>query len=137
MTIDDHDSLDATTWFERMERFADGLSMASEEPARHIRKAYHLNCLAPPALKPLMAAPVEEERLEAMLDCGAYESAVSCMIGPAGKVTVSSDRAEGGIQVTMRVRPGETNAQDTSGDWPIALLEAWAVSFLRLRPRPH
>lgn len=135
ITYDD-ECLDTTTWFDRMERFATGLCEQPASPARHIRKAYHLHCLAPEALKPAMPAPLEEDRMEAMLECGAYESAVASLIGPAGQVTVRNGD-EGGIQLAMRVSPDASSAQDSADTWPMALLEAWAASFLRLRARPH
>lgn len=136
MTGYDQESLDAMTWFERMGRFVEGLSQDHARPDRHIRKAYHLHCLAPDALKPMMAAPVEEARMEAMLECGAFESAVTSLIGTAGRVAVSSG-AGGGIEVCMSVGPGLPEDNPANDAWPIAMLEAWAESFLRLRPLPH
>lgn len=133
-TVVDHEPLDAATWFDRMGRFVAGLDATDGTPSRHIRKAYHLHCLAPHPLKAMMAAPLPEERLEAMLECGAYESAVTSLIGKTGRVTVAPDATDGGIEVRLRVDPASPADATASETWPTAMLEAWAVSFLRLRP---
>lgn len=137
MMMTDQEPLDAITWFERMGRLLDGLGQDNGGPERHIRQAYHLHCLAPHPLKRMMADPVEEARMEAMLDCGAYESAVCTLIGPAGQITVGSGGTEPGIEVRMRVDPASLDGSGPDETWPIALLEAWAVSFMRLRTLPH
>lgn len=126
-----------STWFQRLGRLADGLSQSGNSPARHIRKAYYLHCLAPEAIKRMMPAPIEEARMEAMLECGAYESAVSSLIGTGGRVTVKSGERDGGVEVGLRVNPSAPEAQEISDTWPLAMLEAWAASFLRLRTAPH
>lgn len=137
LTAVEQESLDANTWFDRMRRLVEGLGEGDGTPDRHIRKAYHLHALAPQPIKEMMPAPVEEERLEAMLECGAYESAVASLIGNMGQVTVGCDDRPAGIEVRLRVEPGSPSGEDTIASWPRAMLEAWAVSFLRLRPLPN
>lgn len=105
-TMIDRETLDASTWFERMARLTAALGQGDGALDRHIRKAYHLHCLAPDAIKRMMSAPIEEARLEAMLECGAYDSAVGCLTGTEEPIEIS----------------------------PLARLEAWAASFLHLRP---
>lgn len=136
-TMTDHESLDIMTWLQRLGRLADGIGQSGESADRHIRKAYHLHCLAPDPLKRMMPPPIEENRMEAMLECGAYESAVSCLIGKGGCVTVKSGENDTGIEVSLRVNPSAPATEEPSETWPLAMLEAWAVSFLRLRPAPH
>ena len=134
MTVVEQEPLDANTWFDHMERLVEGLGKGESAPDRHIRKAYYLHALAPQPLKAMMPAPIEEERFEAMLDCGAYESAVTSLIGKMGQVTVACDDRDSDIEVRLRVNPGSPAGGDTLAPWPAAMLEAWAVSFLRLRP---
>lgn len=136
-TVLDQEALDADTWFDRMARLVEGLGECEGALDRHIRKAYHLHTLAPHPLKAMMAAPVEEERFEAMLECGAYESAIASLIGRTGDVTVGCDDLDAGIEVRLRVNPGSPVGKDTIASWPTAMLEAWAASFLRLRPLSH
>lgn len=135
-TIDREEALDIATWYDRMGRFIEGLNEGDGGAGRHIRKAYHLLSLAPYALRPMMAPPVEEAKLEAMLECGAFESAVASLIGKTGHVTVSNGDNDPAIEIRMRVEPS-TDGSSTIETWPMAMLEAWAVSFQRLRPLPH
>ena len=134
-TVNDQNTLDATTWFERMGRLVEGLNDKNGRPDRHIRKAYHLLCLAPTPIKRMLPDPIPESRLESLLECGAYESAVICILGGAGHVTVTTSGDERGIEIRLRIDPQAH--QTTHESWSIALLEAWAVSFLRLRALPH
>lgn len=135
-TVVEQEPLDADTWFDRMARLAEGLGEGA--PDRHLRKAYHLRALAPHPLKGMMAAAVEEERFEAMLECGAYESAVTSLIGETGQVAVARDDRHTGIEVRLRVDPGSPAGNETTtASWSTAMLEAWVVSFLRLRPLAH
>lgn len=136
-TVLEQEPLDANTWFDRMARLVEGLGEGEGAPDRHIRKAYHLQALAPHPLSAMMGAPVEEERFEAMLECGAYESAVTSLIGGAAQVTVGCDDPDAGIEVRLRVNPVSPGGEETATSWPTAMLEAWAVSFLRLRPLPN
>lgn len=134
MDIEDDGSLDAATWLRRMGRFVEGLAEGEASPARHIRQAYHLHCLAPDALKPLMPAPLEEARLEAMLERGAYVSAAASLVGLAG---VRNGAPDPEMAIGRYPAAGGFDARDADQGCPIAVLETWAASFLCLRGRPH
>lgn len=136
MTIDREEALDMATWYDRMGRLIAGLSAGEGGVARHIRKAYHLHALAPDALRPMMAEPIEEAKLEAMLECGAFESAVASLIGKAAHVTVVTGENDPAIEVRVRIEP-TVDGSSTTETWPMAMLEAWAVSLHRFRSLPH
>lgn len=125
-TVIEPEALDAFTWFDRVGRFRESLRQADPQPARHIRQAYHLHCLAPDALKRIMPAPLEELELDAMLASGHYEAAVSSLVGTVARATSPAPGAD-----ESALSSGAANA------WVLAVLEAWAASFLRLRPLRH
>lgn len=136
-TMHHQETLDAAMWFDRLGRFVERLGESGGGVDRHIRRAYHLQCLAPHALKPLLAEPIEETRLEAMLDCGAFESAITRLVGTAGQVTVKASEQDAAIEVRTRIAPRPHDGNAASDTWSVAMLEAWAVSFLRYRQLPH
>lgn len=134
-SVSEDDTLDAATWFDQMGRLLQGLIDSDATPERNIRKAYHLLCLAPHALKRMLPTPVAETRLEKMLECGAYESAVALLLGATGHVTVVGSDGGRGIEVRMRIDPQAP--EEPHEPWAMAMLEAWAVSFLRFRALPN
>ena len=135
MTVNEQEPLDTAIWFERMARFVQGLREAEGKPDHHIRKAYHLLCLAPKALKQTMPDPVEESRLEAMLECGAYESAVASIFGAASKVSIKTSNSTRGVEACMHIDPRAP--ESTRETWATAMLDAWAGSYLSRRPLPN
>lgn len=136
-TANNHEALDTATWFDRMDRFAAGLGEARSAPDRHIRKAYHLHCLAPHPLKGMMPPPVDEARMEAMLERGALESAVASLTGTAGQAALRNGAAAAAVEGDMSVDSTRMSETAVTEATPMAMLEAWAAGFLRLRSRPH
>lgn len=129
------EGLDPSTWLERMDRLAESIAQGAAAPDRHIRQAYHLQCLAPDGLRPMMTTPIEEERLEAMLEGGAFEAAVASVVG-----TASPERnSEASDHYVLRREDESLSSKQKSGVEadPMEMLQTWAKSFLRLRPQPH
>ncbi len=133
--IDDDFALDAVSWVSRVMRFIQGLSDETVAVDRHIRKAYHLQCLAPLEFRRLMVPSVAEAQIEAMLERGGYGCAVERITGVAAE---SSFELVGAAETGGRAPVGEVLSFETiRHNGILTTLETWASGFLRLRPVVH
>ncbi len=115
--ISQHDELlDPITWLGQVRRLVDGVHADPSCPERHIRKAYHLVCLAPEPLSRAFPDPIEEDALEAMLADEKYESAALRVVGPKFAVAKT--------------------APCPRGDRSLAILAACAENVLQLETQP-
>lgn len=115
-------------WCARMARLLDSLHDVDTPTARHIRTAYHLHCLAPHALRPIMTPTLDEDAFEAMLESGAYESATTSLVGAL--------HGEGPDYDGFVASP--SNAGRSSGEaQSMAMLGSWAVNFRNSIPVLH
>ena len=120
-TVEHQEVLDIATWCDRMARLINNLSAYPGDTAHHIRRAYHLHCLAPHALKPMMSGHVEEGHLEAMLERGAFQSAVAGLVGMRyGDLDGNEARIDGN---------GDSIDESSEEGRSRAMLAAWAGRF--------
>lgn len=123
--------LDPATWFLRVERLLDFAGKLDDE--RHdvvIRTAYHLVVLAPGPLRELFPRSIDEDGIEALLECGGHESAILALIGR--KVAFRAERESGSdiVEVVMSLEPDSIAVKGRHETLAMAMLKAWAQSLV-------
>jgi hypothetical protein len=122
----EQEPLEKGTWFKQLDRLLEALANSDGPPDRHIRRAYHLQCLAPPELRPMMAPPTDEQTFEALLDAGMHDDAVSLLIGaPDADLANAAPETMSGVE-RFGSLPGNSNSAGLSAQ---SRLAAWAASL--------
>lgn len=118
--------LDPVTWFCRLAKLlaqAEDLDVDSQQSV--IRQAYHLVRLAPEPFRGSLPVDLDEHRVESMLDCDAYESAVMALLGAETSFTLQKDPGVNEMSVVMsgdaRSAPGHGHHQSGAK----AMVQAW------------
>ena len=129
----EEDRLDEATWFEQLGRLAEGLAQCDIGPERHIRRAYHLQRLAPKSFGPKIPPPAEEHTFEALLEAGAYEEAVQRLVGTTCS-RVSSEKSQNAPSINASNRAGPVAERLHEPCQARSMLQSWAASFLQPCP---
>jgi hypothetical protein len=132
MERDSIEPLGLANWFGSVGRLS---ALAAEGPGTigsALRHAYHLVQLAPHALRTTVAAALNEQAFEDLLDAGVYDIAAQALVGsPAGLALV---RQPGSKAIFAEVRfpdgRGLGNAQGRT--IALAILQAWCRAALAL-----
>lgn len=118
--------LDLVTWFGRLAKLleqAEDRDVASQHSV--IRQAYHLVRLAPEPFRGSLPVDLEEHRVESMLDCDAYESAVMALLGPETSFTVQKDAGVDEMSVVMSVDARSAPGHGRHQSGAKAMVQAW------------
>lgn len=133
MDFTEQESLDPSTWLERIKRLAQSSQGPdADAPDRLIRLASYLARLAPPSIRELMPKPLDEARVEAFLDCGAYDSAVMALMGPRSFFTAQRKFGDDEVEVSVSMDPSTGHGTARHKLCAMAMLSAWAQCLAKL-----
>jgi len=122
--------LDAVLWFRRIQMIANGELSCLENSLRH---ASHLVLLAPAPFRQHVGLAIDEQRFEALLESGDFDTAARHLVAPAGALSIGRTADATALEATIRcpvlkcavVGRGETVAN--------AVIDAWTAHLLALR----
>lgn len=122
--------LDAALWFQRIDMIANGTLASVENSLRH---ASHLLQLTPRPLRPMVALSIDEERFEALLVSGDFDTAARYLLSEPSVLSIEGAAEVCVIKATIQcsvlnraiVGTGETVAK--------AVLDAWTTSLLAIK----
>ena len=127
MTIRSIEPLDPQTWFERVARLLEAAqTIEIQSPEALIRQAYHLVKLAPGPFRDILPVDMDEDAVEALLDCGGYESAVMALIGSQTSFTVRKDASRSEVSARLTLDPEAAPGHGRHESCALAMLQAWA-----------
>ena len=129
------DPLDPAKWFDRLGRL-DRDASGGLPPDRVIRIAYDLVRLAPLPMRAVLSSPLDEDDLEAILACNAYESAALHLIGPKFAFQVQKTTGEIVFHASVQLDPSFDAGHGASPDCASAMLIAWVRCLANLQ-RKH
>lgn len=133
MEFTENESLDPSTWLGRIRRLAQSSQgPEADAPARLIRLASYLARLAPEPIRELMPQTWDEARVEAFLDCGAYDSAVMALLGPRSFFTAERRLDHDEVDVTVTLDPASMPGIASHKICAMAMLSAWAQCLANL-----
>jgi hypothetical protein len=135
MRTGEQDRLDTATWLQQLSRLVDDLATEDACPGRHIRRAYHLQRLAPQSMGPMLAAQIDEESLEAVLETGSYDEAVTLLVGD-DVMTASQDTRLAVAGDGPSLSPSSNSDCDPNGRVR-ERLKAWAARYHRVSVMPQ
>lgn len=127
MTRDNIEPLDPHTWFARLAKLLRDATLT--EPGfqdKVIRQAYHLIKLAPGPLRVSLPADFDEQRVESMLECDAFESAVMVLVGLETSFTVQKDAGVNEMSVVVSLEAGSAPGHGRHESGAMAMIQAWA-----------
>ena len=125
--------LDPETWFNQVERLHGiARAMDGEAPDAAIRRAYHLSRLAPGPLRQIIPSSLDESALEALLECGGYESAVMALFGNQAGITIKKYATSPDVTVSVSLEESGVVGRGKHHTFAKALLEAWAQCLVNI-----
>lgn len=134
MSNQEIEPLEPSLWFAELERLSSRRAQVDgEAPDALFRKAFYLVQLTPLPLRELLPARVDEETIEAFLDCGAYLAAAMALFARPTSVTLVRESASKLFRATIGF-PGATSVGEDFDKEPAkAMLGAWCQAVLSLR----
>jgi hypothetical protein len=128
--------LEPEIWFEQIRTLATRLSrLGGDSPEAVIRKAYYLVQLTPTPLRHVVRCQTDEAVFEQMLDSGAYDAAVTALIGSPVGFEISRDAGRAGISASVRLPDDAGVGAARDQTVARALLAAWSRCLEGLRTR--
>ena len=145
MTLPEIEPLEPDIWFAQIAALGMRIeALGDQAPDAVIRKAFYLAQLAPEPLRPLLGGELDEDRLELLLSCEAYDQAALLVIGPV--VTFSLEKAAGAVRFNAQIAllPDAAPGRGAGQTGAAALLGGWIRCFSFLSelsisssPGPH
>ncbi|MDD3799412.1 MAG: hypothetical protein PHE36_09575 [Novosphingobium sp.] len=128
-----HDPLPADLWFTEIGKLEEScLHDGSDTSGSIVRRAFQLARLAPRPIGRILASPVSENEIEAMLERGETTEAAATVVGSGGKVGLPPRQGAGRCVASFGLgdeRPVSVEA----GSPALALVGAWARFFMTVR----
>ena len=125
--------LDPITWLDKLARLHSEAMGTEERPTdSFIRQAFHLTKLAPGPYRDLLPVDVDEERVEAMLECGAHESAMMALIKPETPFQVQKPRGAERFSAQVAIDTQAPLGQSSHKVCGKAILCAWLCSLAHI-----
>lgn len=133
MAPSDIEPLEPVLWFDELRKILDRITaIDGEAPDAIIRKAYYLSLLAPEPLRPLISSSVSEDRLEGLLEGGAYDEAVISLINPLLAMALSRSSQEGQFEAILQLPDGDSRGAGRGETVAKALMGAWIDCFVSI-----
>ena len=126
MSSPDIEPLEPHTWFLRLSKLlaeARDIDVAGQESL--IRQAYHLVKLAPGPFRDSLPVDLDEQWVESMLECGAFESAVMALVGVNTSFTVQKDAGAAEMSVVMALDAHSVPGHGHHRSGAKAMMQAW------------
>lgn len=135
MHYHDVEPLDSELWFAELEKLrARRARIDGEAPDALFRKALYLVQLTPAHFRSIIPARVDENTVEAFLDCGAYLSSAVSLIGDQAAVHLQRPQGSGVFTASIRLSDATAGGEGCDEDPAKALLGAWCMAVLALAP---
>lgn len=126
MSSHDIEPLDPHTWFRRLSKLLENAQNSDQlSPETFIRRAYHLMKLSPGPFRDGLPIELEEQRVESMLACEAFESAVMALLGTQISFTVQKDGGANEVSVVMSLDASSAPGHGRHKIGAIAMVQAW------------
>jgi hypothetical protein len=120
--------MEPSIWFERLGKLlASAVEKGAASPESVIRQAFHLVKLAPGPFREILPIDLDEERMERLLGCGGYESAVMALIGDRTTFSVHKVAGEQTVTAALSLDPHAQAGLGAHSSCAKAMLQAWVL----------
>jgi hypothetical protein len=134
MMDEEIEPLDAAMWFRRIEMIANRELGSVENALRH---ASHLMLLAPAPFRQHVGPAVDEQRFEALLDCGEFDTAARYLVARPSALTTGRAADTNAITATIKCSVSNRAIEGHGETIADAVLDAWTTHLLCLRTQFH
>lgn len=125
--------LDPATWFARIAVLIETAEkIDGQAPDVSIRQAFHLIALAPGPLRDMFPLRLDEHALEALLECGAYDSAVIALIGQNVNYKIDRRFQHDTLEARVALEGTSVRRIGRHNTLALGLLKAWAQAVMQL-----
>lgn len=126
----DHiEPLSPALWFQRIEKVANGELANIENALRH---ASHLLQITPEPFRHVVRLAIHENRFEALLEAGDFDSAARHLVAQPTALTVEEDHDEPRVKATISCAILNRTIVGTGETVASAILSAWTTCLLAL-----
>lgn len=122
--------LASALWFQRIEKVANGEMRSVEHALRH---ACHLLQLTPAPFRHVVRLAIDEDRFEALLEAGDFDTAARHLIAQPTALTVEEDQGEPRVRATISCVILNRAIAGTGDTVASAVLAAWTTCLLALK----
>ena len=134
MMDEEIEPLDAAMWCRRIEMIANRELGSVENALRH---ASHLMLLAPAPFRQHVGFAIDEQRFEALLDCGEFDAAARYLLAQPSAMTIRPAADADAITATIKCSVSERAIEGHGETIANAVLDAWTTHLLSLRTQFH